>query len=166
MSVSYQQFRSSRLITHFNRAKASLEACCSLLEGIGIYWYTAEAMARLGRRALREIDVAKPGLQRSQGQGVRQLMDSESIPSASNALTTASTTQRAADSPGVSGYVPADVAPREGPTDSSAELQRDEENREGALEDIDMLFGDFLDLSLPTNFWDPVFLADEDETST
>lgn len=23
--------------------------------------------------------------------------------------------------------------------------------------DIDMLFDDFLDLSLPTNFWDPVF---------
>ncbi|RHZ71174.1 hypothetical protein CDV55_108643 [Aspergillus turcosus] len=166
MSVSYQQFRSSRLITHFNRAKASLEACCSLLEGMGIYWYSAEAMARLGRRALREIDVAKPVLQRSQGQGVRQLMDSESIPSASNALTTASTTQLAADSPGVSGYVPADVAPQEGPTVSSAELQRDEENREGALEDIDVLFGDFLDLSLPTNFWDPVFLAEEDKTST
>lgn len=25
--------------------------------------------------------------------------------------------------------------------------------------DIDMFFGDFLDLSLPTNFWDPVFLS-------
>lgn len=28
--------------------------------------------------------------------------------------------------------------------------------------DIDMLFGDFLDLSLPTNFWDPVFFTEED----
>ncbi|RHZ49899.1 transcription factor domain-containing protein [Aspergillus thermomutatus] len=168
MSVSYQQFRSSRLITHFNRAKASLEACCSLLEGMGIYWYSAEAMARLGRRALRELDGAKSRWHRSQGQGVRQPMDSESIPSASNALTPASTTQLAADnySPRVSGYVPAAVAPQEGPTDSSRESQRAEESRQDALEDIDVLFGDFLDLSLPTNFWDPVFLAEEDQTST
>ena len=27
--------------------------------------------------------------------------------------------------------------------------------------DIDMLFGDFLDLSLPTNFWDPVFTTED-----
>ncbi|KAF7155027.1 hypothetical protein CNMCM5623_005235 [Aspergillus felis] len=168
MSVSYQQFRSSRLITHFNRAKASLQACCSLLESMGIYWYSAEAMARLGRRALREIDVAKPGLQRSQEQGVRQLMDPGSIPSVSDAVTTASTAQLAADdySPGVSGCVPAPVAPLEGPTDSPTELHRVEENRQSALEDIDVLFGDFLDLSLPTNFWDPVFLTEEDKGST
>ncbi|GIC84900.1 transcription factor domain-containing protein [Aspergillus udagawae] len=168
MSVSYQQFRSSRLITHFNRAKASLEACCSLLEGMGIYWYSAEAMARLGRRALREINVAKPGLQRSQGQAARQLMDPGSTPSVSNAVTTASTTQLAADnySPGVAGCVPAPIAPQESPTDPPRELQRVEENRQGALEDIDVLFGDFLDLSLPTNFWDPVFLTEEDKGST
>jgi hypothetical protein len=130
---------------------------------MSIYWYSAEAMARLGRRALREINVAKPGLQRSQGQGVRQLMDPGSIQSASNAVTPASTTQLATDnySRGVSGCVPAPVAPREGLTDSPADLQRVEENRQGALEDIDVLFGDFLDLSLPTNFWDPVFLTEE-----
>jgi hypothetical protein len=45
-------------------------------------------------------------------------------------------------------------------------LQRVEENRQGALEDIDVLFGDFLDLSLPTNFWDPVFLTEEEKGST
>jgi hypothetical protein len=27
--------------------------------------------------------------------------------------------------------------------------------------DIDTLFGEFLDLSLPTNFWDPIFLEDD-----
>ncbi|EDP54265.1 putative fungal-specific transcription factor [Aspergillus fumigatus] len=163
MSVSYQQFRSSRLITHFNRAKASLEACCSLLESMSIYWYSAEAMARLGRRALHEINVAKPSLQRSQGQGVRRLMDPGSVPSASNAVTHASTTQLATDnhSPGVSGRAPAPVAPQGDPVELPADLQRVQENRQGALEDIDVLFGDFLDLSLPTNFWDPVFLTEE-----
>lgn len=163
MSVSYQQFRSSRLITHFNRAKASLEACCSLLESMSIYWYSAEAMARLGRRALHEINVAKPSLQRSQGQGVQRLMDPGSVPSASNAVTHASTTQLATDnhSPGVSGRAPAPVAPQGDPVELPADLQRVQENRQGALEDIDVLFGDFLDLSLPTNFWDPVFLTEE-----
>lgn len=135
---------------------------------MSIYWYSAEAMARLGRRALREINVAKRGLQRSQGQGVRQLMGPGIIPSASNAVTPASTTQVATDnySPDVSGCVPGPVAPQEGPTDSPADLQRVEENRQGALEDIDVLFGDFLDLSLPTNFWDPVFLTEEEKGST
>jgi hypothetical protein len=27
--------------------------------------------------------------------------------------------------------------------------------------DIDNLFGEFLDLSLPTNFWDPIFVETE-----
>jgi hypothetical protein len=95
-------------------------------------------------------------------------MDPGSIPSASNAVTPASTTQLATDnySRGVSGYVPPPVAPQEGLTDSPADFQRVEENRQGALEDIDVLFGDFLDLSLPTNFWDPVFLTEEEKGST
>ncbi|KAM0089203.1 hypothetical protein ACP6JD_007470 [Aspergillus fumigatus] len=122
-----------------------------------------KAMARLGRRALHEINVAKPSLQRSQGQGVQRLMDPGSVPSASNAVTHASTTQLATDnhSPGVSGRAPAPVAPQGDPVELPADLQRVQENRQGALEDIDVLFGDFLDLSLPTNFWDPVFLTEE-----
>jgi hypothetical protein len=30
--------------------------------------------------------------------------------------------------------------------------------------DIDMLFGEFLDLSLPTNFWDPIFMEEQGQT--
>ncbi|KAJ5123464.1 transcriptional regulator family: Fungal Specific TF [Penicillium atrosanguineum] len=56
MGVSYRQLRSSKLVTHLDRAKASLEACCSLLEDLSPQWYSAEAMARLGRKALHQID--------------------------------------------------------------------------------------------------------------
>lgn len=31
--------------------------------------------------------------------------------------------------------------------------------------DIDTLFGEFLDISLPTNFWDPIFMEDQDPQS-
>ncbi|KAJ5491797.1 Uracil-DNA glycosylase [Penicillium expansum] len=55
MGVSYRQLRSSRLITHVDRAKASLEACRSILENLSPYWYSAEAMARLGQKALHQI---------------------------------------------------------------------------------------------------------------
>jgi hypothetical protein len=32
--------------------------------------------------------------------------------------------------------------------------------------DIDTLFGEFLDLSLPTNFWDPIFAEGESMTDS
>jgi hypothetical protein len=31
--------------------------------------------------------------------------------------------------------------------------------------DIDTLFGDFLDISLPTHFWDPIFMETQEQTS-
>jgi hypothetical protein len=31
--------------------------------------------------------------------------------------------------------------------------------------DIDTLFGEFLDISLPTNFWDPIFMEEQNSQS-
>lgn len=46
------------------------------------------------------------------------------------------------------------------PTEPSGWQGDPQENIEpNGFADIDMFFGDFLDLSLPTNFWDPVFLS-------
>ncbi|KAJ5815314.1 hypothetical protein N7474_007091 [Penicillium riverlandense] len=117
MGVSYRQLRSSKLITHLDRAKGSLEASCSLLEALSVYWYWAEAMARLGRKALRSCP--------PEGRD-----GSSVVPPA----------------PDVSESFEA------GLTDLEAPLQ--------GFTDIDTLFGEFFDLSLPTNFWDPIFMEE------
>ncbi|KAI2785795.1 hypothetical protein POX_h09555 [Penicillium oxalicum] len=61
LGVSYREMRSSRLITHLDRAKASLAASCALLESLSAEWYAAEAMARLGRKALMQIEMGGDG---------------------------------------------------------------------------------------------------------
>jgi hypothetical protein len=37
----------------------------------------------------------------------------------------------------------------------------DASSMQDGFTDIDMLFGEFLDLSLPTNFWDPIFMEEQ-----
>lgn len=168
MGVSYQQFRSSKLITHFDRAKRGLEACCALLEGFGTYWYSAEAMARLGRKALHHIEGLKP---ETRGHG----FESEKQTSAGKV----SDFTVPASAPAMawpSYHHPNDltssgeVAPREDLATTSAQDISPLESLDvggpdvpgnDSFADIDMLFGDFLDLSLPTNFWDPVFFTEE-----
>lgn len=152
MGVSYRQLRSSKLITHFNRAKASLEACCKSLENLSIYWYSAEAMARLGRKALQQT-------------GRDQVISHPQAPqNPSNQI-----------APGLeaSGSSAHETRPRWGAneaavpeiTDLDTSMHAPEiEDPEASLHgfaDIDTLFGEFLDLSLPTNFWDPIF-AEQD----
>jgi len=36
-----------------------------------------------------------------------------------------------------------------------------EDSERNGFDDIDALFGEYLDLSLPTNFWDPIFIGNE-----
>ncbi|CAG7917445.1 unnamed protein product [Penicillium olsonii] len=142
MGVSYRQLRSSKLITHLDRAKASLEACCSLLEHISPYWYSAEAMARLGQKALHQIQ-GQTTQSKSEARGAGAL---ETVHVAPHEDTVPAKRQRTNSGP----VSPPDIAldtlpaPMDMPVDGFA--------------DIDTLFGEFLDLSLPTNFWDPIFM--------
>ncbi|KAJ5894445.1 transcriptional regulator family: Fungal Specific TF [Penicillium taxi] len=146
MGVSYRQLRSSKLITHFNRAKTSLEECCSLLEELSSPWYAAEAMARLGRKALQQIDY-RPTLPVQQTENTSLIdrapgfSNPNEIPSVNHInndstmpLPTAEISM-ASDLPSIN--------------DTDISMQK--------FTDIDILFGEFLDLSLPTNFWDPIF---------
>ncbi|KAL4801405.1 hypothetical protein BDV18DRAFT_84898 [Aspergillus unguis] len=176
MGVSYQQFRSSRLITHFERAKSSLETCCGSLEKLGAYWYSAEAMARLGRKALRQIDGTSyegdsnrspnrspllPAMTNSDGRSFTR-----STPSATNPEIAKSsmpmTTSLCEARPDLGDNSPVAMAPEhamdgiEGQHDKYLEASGGD-----GFADIDTLFDDFLDLSLPTNFWDPVFFSAE-----
>ncbi|CAG8424452.1 unnamed protein product [Penicillium salamii] len=148
MGVSYRQLRSSKLITHLDRAKASLEACCSLLEDISPYWYSAEAMARLGQKALHQIH-GQPTQSKPESRGSRVL---ETAPVASHEDSVPAKRQRINHGPVSPPDIALDTLPA--PTD----LQVD------GFADIDTLFGEFLDLSLPTNFWDPIFMEHEPQS--
>ncbi|CAL5874914.1 uncharacterized protein PFLUO_LOCUS9216 [Penicillium psychrofluorescens] len=163
MGVSYRQLRSSKLITHIDRAKGSLEASCSLLEALSLYWSWAEAMARLGRKAVHQIEGLQPAHSGQPHEPSHHHVpypghaaSAESgVPAFSGPLKDNSSSEAAAPEERSSAVLPApDVAESfdTGLTDLEAPLQ--------GFTDIDMLFGEFFDLSLPTNFWDPIFMEE------
>lgn len=154
MGVSYRQLRSSKLITHFDRAKASLEACCSLLENLSPQWYSAEAMARLGRKALQQIDHE---YQRQAGSGSEHSLTQ---PAVGTAVPAESANANERPTQGDPEEVKSSVA---AVPDISTGLpsMADLDTTMHGFADIDTLFGEFFDLSLPTNFWDPIFAEEE-----
>jgi hypothetical protein len=58
MSVAYRQLRQSRLAMHRKRARTDFETSCTLLKELGMLFWSAEAVARLGQRTLQEVDRA------------------------------------------------------------------------------------------------------------
>lgn len=168
MGVSYQQFRSSKLITHFDRAKSSLETCCALLEELGVYWYSAEAMARLGRTALHQID----GTNFGHNQPIRDSLLPGTANSGGESFKKNATniTNLGLSGPSMASSIRPNESLRpsqnmslipEQPAAPLIEEQYHGTDKQSGFADIDMLFDDFLDLSLPTNFWDPVFFPSE-----
>lgn len=167
MGVSYRQLRSSKLITHFDRAKASLEANCSALEDLSPHWYSAEAMARLGRKALQQIGHDNPQQAASQA----SLFPQPTATTAPNAPrtdgvpnTNPSSTRSTSN---VDTAIPLAAPDPDVPIDPGAfpSVHDLDSTTVSDFADIDMLFGEFLDLSLPTNFWDPIF-AEQDATGS
>lgn len=174
MGVSYRQLRSSRLITHFDRAKTSLETSCALLEDLSADWYSAEAMARLGRKALLQIDhehLRHPTPESTHAQ-----------PAASSTAAVSRSLESVNTAPMISGAVGGEPSHRAMEVDSAlapvamapegeacfgsplGEVNNMNELDSSTMHgfaDIDALFGEFLDLSLPTNFWDPIFAEDD-----
>ncbi|KAJ5355363.1 uncharacterized protein N7496_012575 [Penicillium cataractarum] len=167
MGVSYRQLRSSRLITHFDRAKASLEASCALLEDLSAEWYSAEAMARLGRKALLQIDGRErrgtPGLRHDEATGSRlQSVDDGNGPMISGAEASQGLVE--VDSVLAPVVTVSGGGSEEGMGSSMVDDSNELDSGMHGFADIDTLFGEFLDLSLPTNFWDPIFVEDNHHT--
>lgn len=169
MGVSYRQLRSSKLITHLNRAKASLEACCSLLEDLSPQWYSAEAMARLGRKALHQVGHEHPRQHAEPPQPPPSTVRAAPAEPEPPALpTNTSAVVSAPETIDVESGIPyaAPEGPSEMPLGSPLPSVHDLDAPMDGFADIDMLFGEFLDLSLPTNFWDPVFAEEDQRPST
>ena len=53
LTVAYRQLRDQTTSTDLEQVKRNLEVRCALLEGLSKRWWSADAMAKLGRRALR-----------------------------------------------------------------------------------------------------------------
>lgn len=154
MGVSYQQFRSSKLITHFHRAKTGLADCCTLLEELSVYWFSGEAMARLGRTALQQMEAKLEHLRRPENNGQRDTYGKglSTEPQAVSVHTLGQPASR--EDHGDFRDMTATSATQ---GDSVFQAPEPDDSGHDGFANIDMLFGDFLDLSLPTNFWDPVF---------
>ncbi|KAF7517556.1 hypothetical protein PCG10_001134 [Penicillium crustosum] len=179
MGVSYRQLRSSKLITHLDRAKASLEACRSVLENLSPYWYSAEAMARLGQKALRQIQ-GNP--QSSQTNHTGSPLLQEVAESSHKPVITDSSVSKRLESinPAPQGNDPPRAKRQRNNSDGIAavspapEITMDvlqppvddlDTSMQDGFTDIDTLFGDFLDISLPTHFWDPIFMETQGQTN-
>lgn len=171
MGVSYQQLRSGRLATHFDLAKTSLESCCGSLEELGAFWYSAEAMARLGRKALHQIGETSlghipsrggslsPASVNNDGAGSSKRTASSTVNSALPERNTPRSSNSWENDSGLKVRTPAMTIRGQSAIPEFRE-QQVESNQDAVgdgFADIDMLFDDFLNLSLPTNFWDPVF---------
>ncbi|CAG8903030.1 unnamed protein product [Penicillium egyptiacum] len=176
MGVSYRQLRSSKLITHLDRAKASLEACRSVLENLSPYWYSAEAMARLGQKALHQIQ-GKPQSSRTNPMSPQHVAES----SRKRMNTHSSVSERSGminsalqgnDSPRAKrqrnnshGISPVSPAPEIAMDILQAPVGDLDTSMQEGFADIDTLFGEFLDISLPTHFWDPIFMETQGQTN-
>lgn len=160
MGVSYQQFRSSKLITHLNRTKTSLASCCALLEELSDSWFSAEAMARLGRTALHQMEGRLEYLSHPEEDWLR---DTSGGVNATGPLPEINATGENREDYGTSHGTPsiAGLEDSHDPLGTSEPVADSGDSGYDRFANIDMLFGDFLDLSLPTNFWDPVFSTEE-----
>ncbi|RAL07564.1 transcription factor domain-containing protein [Aspergillus homomorphus CBS 101889] len=163
MAVSYQQFRSSQLVTHLDRARAGLKACCVMLETMSAYWSTAEAMARLGRKALCQIEGANPqNRPHDHDHGLMAVCPEVRIPRhLGESMSSLPLSSDAIQGTRTNAPLPMPMQSQSPFNDFGAQTMSEPDPAHGQFADIDILFGEFLDLSLPTNFWDPVFLRME-----
>jgi hypothetical protein len=161
MSVSYRQLRSSKLVTHFNRAKASIEACCHLLEDLSLRWSSAEAMARLGRKVLQHIDHEHPKYAQPKTTLLSQPPRVHPARPEPIGLSNINETQSDLGDPGDNSEMSVtDIAPEMSMESPPLPIIDIDASLHG-FADIDTLFGELLDPSFPTNFWDPIFAETE-----
>lgn len=72
LSVTYRQCRAVGTISALNRSKRQLTSAYSVLEEMAYQWWNAEAMAKLGRRAMAIVRDHPHGLHPPPLQSMRQ----------------------------------------------------------------------------------------------
>lgn len=181
LSVAYKHLRQTELATSRIQATKQLKCCCALLDALTPTWWSAGAMAKLGRRALNEANkppaVNRTRTQQAQypQQAAHETDSRETIANHGdagllhmNSQINTIAQENINDSNGASAATLTDdrilgLGPC-GPSGSNA----DESNLAGGFvldfndpfDGIDQLLGNYLDLNLRTNFGDPLFAED------
>jgi hypothetical protein len=177
LTVAYRLLRDSKSTAEVRSAKADLSCRCEVLEKLSARWGSAAAMAKLGRKALKSIerpfidDIAqvtsmmeeavapcKPLANQIQAVGVDSKTSEQTgldvLSSAAEAH--ANTNQQRRPSTSITIDATYDPNVTNGQlNETSVEPALGQEVRN--FDDLDALFGDFVDLSMPTFFQDPLF---------
>ncbi|KIV80829.1 hypothetical protein PV11_08305 [Exophiala sideris] len=74
LTVAYRSIR-DRANVDLDRAQADIATRCETLETLSTYWWTADAMARLGRKALKSLQ--QPGMHKHSITNIANAMDAE-----------------------------------------------------------------------------------------
>lgn len=74
LTVAYRGLRDNAKVDA-ERAQADLATRCEILEKLSTYWWTADAMARLGRKALKSLQ--QPGVRKHSVANLVNAMDAE-----------------------------------------------------------------------------------------
>ena len=184
MTVAYRQLRDSKSIHDQRLAMIDLDSRCAILEGLSTRWWSADAMAKLGRKALKNLQGSledNPGKVMlmledavaicSGGGGRTQVADETAEQNALAVLSSVAEAQSREQQPKEmslwlqktmsrqlndlqSNLSPATATESNGPSTEPPPLP---EFDDGQFQNLDHIFGDFADLSMPTLFHDPLF---------
>jgi hypothetical protein len=176
LTVAYRLLRDSKSTAEVRSAKADLSYRCEVLEKLSARWSSAAAMAKIGRKALKSIErpflddtvqvasmmeeavaPCKPLANQIQAVGVDSKTSEQTgldvLSSAAEAH--ANTNQQRRPSASLTIDATYDLNANGQLHETSVEPALGQEV--GNFDDLDALFGDFVDLSMPTFFQDPLF---------
>jgi hypothetical protein len=177
LTVAYRLLRDSKSATDQKSAKADLTCRCEVLEKLSARWSSAAAMAKIGRKALRSLQQpffedtvkvasmmeeavapCKPLANQIQAVGVDSKTSKQTgldvLSSAAEAHANTSQQRRPSSSITIDATYDLNVA--NGQVHETS-LEPAFNQQVSNFDDLDALFGDFVDLSMPTLFQDPLF---------
>lgn len=181
LTVAYRLWRDSRSAIDQGNAQADLTTRCEVLEKLGARWTSAAAMAKLGRKALKSLErptaedssklsgmmedaitPCKPLAALSRGVGEDNTATKQTgldvLSSAAEAHASSVDNRRPSDTVIADSMYENNSA--NGMVGNLPTFQ-DFGLQDGHFQDLDALFGDFVDLSMPTLFQDPLFENDQ-----
>ena len=177
LTVAYRLLRDSKSAADQRSAKDDLTCRCEVLEKLSARWKSAAAMAKLGRKALRSlqppfgddpakvtnlmeeaVSPCKPLASRTHAAGVKSKTVKQTgldvLSSAAEAH--ANTNQPRRLSSSVTADPTYDLSVANGEIHENP-IEPAFNQSVSNFDDLDALFGDFVDLSMPTLFQDPLF---------
>lgn len=167
LSVSYQHLRQSQLEHQQADARQDFRICCKILQNLRRTWCSADVIATLAKRVLDEIDrapdlasfrirrIRRPG----QGKELAQNPENDIIPPPTACKHGVAVTQQL--TPGYQAVAGHGMHQQEGLFDAAGPLaDQNQQNGFNLLDNMDDVFGTFMDPNYPLNLDDMSFVDD------